>query len=127
MLHRMALRVLPSLSLAVTENSVRKKKRIVMFVPGLVAFAVYRVAKLLLPLSEPIVLLAVSGLVSLVTAVLAYRVGRATAWRKILREEIMDAACRSAVCTQSDSAGCVRFAMMDVVRPRPRAECLVIE
>jgi len=87
MLHRMALRVLPSLSLAVTENSVRKKKRIVMFVPGLVAFAAYRVAKLLLPLSEPIVLLAVSGLVSLVTALLAYRVGRATAWGRILKED----------------------------------------
>jgi len=83
----MALRVLPSLSLAVTENSVRKKKRIVMFVPGLVAFAVYRLAKLLLPLSEPIVLLAVSGLVSLVTALLAYRVGRATGWGNILRED----------------------------------------
>ena len=87
MLHRMALRVLPSLSLAVTENSVRKKKRIVMFVPGLVAFAVYRLAKLLVPLSEPIVLLAVSGLVSLVTALLAYRVGRATGWGNILRED----------------------------------------
>ena len=87
MLHRMALRVLPSLSLAVTEASVRKKKRIVMFVPGLVAFAVYRLAKLLLPLSEPIVLLIVSGLVSLVTALLAYRVGRVTAWGKIVRED----------------------------------------
>ncbi|NOT22777.1 MAG: hypothetical protein HOP22_08625 [Nitrospiraceae bacterium] len=87
MLHRMALRVLPSLSLAVTEDSVRKKKRIVMFVPGLVAFAVYRVAKLLLPLSEPIVLLIVSGLVSLVTALLAYRVGRSTVWSKIVRED----------------------------------------
>ena len=87
MLHRMALRVLPSLSLAVTENSVRKKKRIVMFVPGLVAFAVYRAAKLLLPLSEPIVLLAVSGFVSLMTALLAYRVGRATSLGKILRED----------------------------------------
>ena len=87
MLHRMALRVLPSLSLAVTEHSVRKKKRIVMFVPGLVAFAVYRVAKLVLPLSEPIVLLVVSGLVSLVTALLAYRVGRATAWGKIASED----------------------------------------
>ncbi|NOS81121.1 MAG: hypothetical protein HOP32_06010 [Nitrospira sp.] len=87
MLHRMALRVLPSLSLVVTEDSVRKKKRIVMFVPGLVAFAVYRLAKLLLPLSEPVVLLAVSGLVSLVTALLAYRVGRATAWGEILRED----------------------------------------
>ena len=87
MLHRMALRVLPSLSLAVTENSVRKKKRIVMFVPGLVAFAVYRLAKLLLPLSEPIVLLMVSGLVALVTALLAYRVGRGTAWSRIAQED----------------------------------------
>ena len=87
MLHRMALRVLPSLSLAVTEHSVRKKKRIVMFVPGLVAFAVYRLAKLLLPLSEPIVLLMVSGLVALVTALLAYRVGRVTAWSRIVQED----------------------------------------
>jgi len=83
----MALRVLPSLSLAVTEDSVRKKKRIVMFVPGLVAFAVYRMAKLLLPLSEPIVLLAISGCISLITALLAYRVGRATAWGKILQDD----------------------------------------
>ena len=83
----MALRVLPSLSLAVTENSVRKKKRIVMFVPGLVAFAVYRLAKLLLPLSEPIVLLMVSGLVALVTALLAYRVGRVTPWSRIVQED----------------------------------------
>jgi len=87
MLHRMALRVLPSLSLAVTENSVRKQKRIVMFVLGLVAFAVYRLAKLLLPLSEPIVLLMVSGLVALMTALLAYRVGRSVACGKILRED----------------------------------------
>ena len=87
MLHRMALRVLPSLSLAVTEDSVRKQKRIVMFVSGLAAFAVYRLAKLLLPLSEPIVLLTVSGLVALLTALLAYRVGRATAWGRILRED----------------------------------------
>ena len=38
MLHRLALRMLPSLSLAVMEDSVRKRKRVVMFVPGLVAF-----------------------------------------------------------------------------------------
>lgn len=87
MLHRMALRVLPSLSLAVTEESVRKQKRIVMFVPGLVAFVVYRLAKLLLPLSEPIVLLMVSGLIAVVTALSAYRVGRATGWAKILQED----------------------------------------
>ena len=87
MLHRMALRVLPSLSLAVTEDSVRKKKRIVMFVPGLVAFAVYRLAKHLLPLSEPIVLLMVSGLVALMTALLAYRVGRVNPWSRIVQED----------------------------------------
>src|SRR5262245_19310573 len=87
MFHRMALRVLPSLSLVVTEHSVRKKKRIVMFVPGLVAFAVYRLAKLLLPLSEPFVLLMISGLISLVTALLAYRVGRVTAWDRIVQED----------------------------------------
>ena len=87
MLHRMALRVLPSLTLAVTEESVRKTKRIVMFVPGLVAFGVYRLAKHLLPLTEPVVLLAVSGIVAMGTALLAYRVGRGTGWRDILQAD----------------------------------------
>src|SRR5215831_14628505 len=87
MLHRMALRVLPSLSLAVTEDTVRKQKRIVMFVPGVVAFGVYRLAKYLLPLTEPLVLLTISGMVGLVTALLAYRAGRASAWNTIMRED----------------------------------------
>lgn len=87
MLHRMALRVLPSLSLAVTEDSVRKRKRIVMFVPGLVAFVVYRLAKSLLPLADPLVLLTVSGLVAALTAILAYRVGRSASWSVIVRED----------------------------------------
>jgi predicted membrane protein len=87
MLHRMALRVLPSLSLAVTEDSVRKRKRIVMFVPGLVAFAVYRAAKHALPLSEPLVLLALGSLVAMVAAVAAYRVGREAGWPTIFRED----------------------------------------
>ncbi len=87
MLHRMALRVLPSLSLAVTEDSVRKQKRLVMFVPGLVVFGVYRLTKHLLPLTEPLVLLGVSSLVATVTAVLAYRVGRSASWPVIVRED----------------------------------------
>ncbi|MFO0699476.1 MAG: hypothetical protein U0236_09620 [Nitrospira sp.] len=87
MLHRMALRVLPSLSLAVTEDAVRKKKRIVMFVPGLIAFGVYRLAKHLVPIGEPLVLLAVSALVAMVTAVLAYRVGRSAPWSEIVRHD----------------------------------------
>lgn len=87
MLHRMALRVLPSLSLAVTEESVRKQKRIVMFVPGLAAFGVYRLAKHLVPLTEPLVLLTVSSLLAMVTALLAYRVGRSASWPVIARED----------------------------------------
>ncbi len=87
MLHRMALRVLPSLTLAVTEDSVRKQKRIVMFVPGLVAFGIYRLAKHVLPLTEPVVLLMVSGIVGLITALLAYRVGRRTAWHVMGHED----------------------------------------
>lgn len=87
MLHRMALRVLPSLSLAVTEATVRTRKRLVMFVPGLVAFAVYRLAKQAVPLSEPLLLLSVSSLVALFTALLAYRVGRGSNWPAIVRED----------------------------------------
>jgi hypothetical protein len=87
MLHRMALRVLPSLTLAVTEESVRKQKRIVMLVLGLAAFGVYRLAKHLLPLSEPVVLLLLSGAVAAMTALMAYRVGRATSWSMIRQQD----------------------------------------
>lgn len=83
----MALRVLPSLSLAVTEESVRKRKRIVMFMPGLAAFGVYRLAKHFLPLTDPIVLLSLSGFVGCVTALLAYRVGRGEVWRTVAQED----------------------------------------
>jgi hypothetical protein len=87
MLHRMALRVLPSLSLAVTEEAVRKHKRWVMLVPGLVAFGIYRLAKHVVPLTEPVVLLLVSGIVGLLTALVSYRVGRGTVWLQLLRED----------------------------------------
>src|SRR5215471_21011939 len=87
MLHRMALRVLPSLSLTATEASLRKKKRLVMFVLGLVAFGVYRLAKYLVPLSEPIVLLLVSGVVAAGTSLVAYRIGRAVSWPMIVQQD----------------------------------------
>ena len=86
MLHRMALRVLPSLTLAVTAEPVRKRKRLVMLAPGLVAFVIYRLAKQIVPLSDAVTLLTVSGLVSAATAAWAYRMGRraplAQAWRE---------------------------------------------
>ena len=84
MLHRLALRVLPSLTLAVTEDSVRKRKRLVMFVPGLVAFAAYRLAKQEFSLAEPMTLLMLSGVISMVTALCAYRVGRGLAFDRLI-------------------------------------------
>lgn len=87
MLHRLALRMLPSLSLAVMEDAVRKRKRVVMFVPGLVAFGVYRLAKSLLPLEDPLMLLTVSGLLASASALSAYRVGRCASWSEIIRQD----------------------------------------
>jgi hypothetical protein len=54
MLHRMALRVLPSLSLAVTEDAVRKQKRLVMFVPDW-SHSGSTACEALVPLTEPLV------------------------------------------------------------------------
>lgn len=87
MLHRLSLRVLPSLALTVTEDSVRKQKRIVMFVPGLAAFALYRVAKHVVSVAEPVTLLVLSGLISVVTAVCAYRIGRRLPFGNITRAD----------------------------------------
>ena len=87
MLHRLTLRVLPSLALAVTEESVRKRKRIVMLVPGLVAFLFYRMAKQVVDLAEPVTLLVVSGLIALLTAACAYRAGRQIPFIRILHED----------------------------------------
>ncbi len=87
MLHRMTLRVLPSLALAVTEKSVRQRKRIVMLVPGLVAFLLYRIAKLVVDLAEPLTLLVASGLIALLTAACAYRAGRQTPLVRIVEED----------------------------------------
>ncbi len=87
MLHRLALRVLPKLTLAVTESSVRRRKRLVMLAPGLVAFVVYRVVKRVDPLADPVTLLAVSGCVSAATALWAYRIGRGISLRAIWCED----------------------------------------
>jgi hypothetical protein len=83
----MALRVLPSLALAVTAEPVRKRKRLVMLVPGLAAFAAYRLAKSFLPLADAVTLLAVSGLVSGAAAFWAYRRGRQASLAQVWRED----------------------------------------
>lgn len=76
MLHRLTLRVLPHLNSIVTEPAVRKRKRLVMLAPGLIAFIIYRLTKQILPLSDPFVLLTFSGFLSSLAALWAYRMGR---------------------------------------------------
>jgi hypothetical protein len=87
MLHRLALRVIPQLNVAVTESSVRKRKRWVMLAPGLIAFLLYRGLKDYLSLSDPFVLLAFSGAISMVTALWAYRMGRKEAFSHIIKSD----------------------------------------
>ena len=82
MLHRLSLRVLPQLNALVTDPPVRKRKRWVMLAPGLVAFLIYRLLKPVLPLSDPLVLLALSGSVSALAAVWAFRQGRGVSIRE---------------------------------------------
>ena len=85
MLHRLALRVIPQLSAAVTEREVRKRKRLVMLAPGFIAFLLYRLFKDSLPLGDPFVLLAFSGVISTLTALWAYGRGRKEALSRILK------------------------------------------
>lgn len=86
MLHRLSLRVLPQLNALVTDTPVRKRKRIVMLVPGLVAFGIYHLLKPVLPLSEPVMLLGLSGCICMLAAIWSYRKGRGVtlmeSWRQ---------------------------------------------
>ncbi len=76
MLHRLALRVIPQLNAAVTERDVRKRKRLVMLVPGFIAFLLYQLLKDILPLGDLHVLLTLSGTICTLTALWAYGMGR---------------------------------------------------
>ncbi len=87
MLHRLSLRVLPQLNALVTDPPVRKRKRLVMLVPGLAAFGIYRLLKQVLPLSEPLVLLGFSGCISMLAAIWAYRQGRGGTLQESLRQD----------------------------------------
>ena len=87
MLHRLSLRVIPQLNSAVTESGVRKRKRLVMLLPGLAAFGLYRLLKQVVPLSDPWVLLGLSGLVSALSALWAFRMGRRESLARIFSEE----------------------------------------
>ncbi len=87
MLHRLVLRVIPQLNAVVTEPDVRKRKRWVMLIPGFVAFVLYRLSKDVLPLSDPMVLLAMSGVLATVTAYWAYAMGRTQPLTRVCRTD----------------------------------------
>ena len=87
MLHRLSLRVLPQLNALVTDPPVRKRKRLVMLAPGLVAFGIYHLLKPVLPLSEPLMLLGFSGCISMLAAIWAYRQGHGGTLQESLRQD----------------------------------------
>jgi hypothetical protein len=87
MLHRMTLRMLPTLTLAVTEEAHRRRKRIVMLFPGLIAFILYRLLHAFGWHSEIIALLVASGLYSYGVAVVGYVHGRQCKVTEIIRED----------------------------------------
>jgi len=87
MLHRLSLRVLPQLNALVTDPPVRKRKRVVMLAPGLVAFGIYHLLKPVLPLSDPLVLLGLSGCISMLAAIWAFRQGRGVTLRESWRQD----------------------------------------
>jgi len=87
MLHRLTLRVLPELNALVTEPGERRRKRVVMFVAGLAAFGLYRISKTWIGLSDPLALMGVSGGIAMLTALVAYRIGRRTSLLTAFHED----------------------------------------
>ena len=83
----MTMRVVPALTVAVTEDEFRRRKRILMLVPGLIAFALYRGLKAMAWHDDIIALLLSSGLYSSVVALGAYAYGRERRAVELLREE----------------------------------------
>ena len=87
MLHRLELRVIPQLNAAVTEREVRKRKRLVMLAPGLIAFLLYQLVKDSLFLRDPVVLLALSGMFSTMTALWAYSMGQKKSLSRLVKTD----------------------------------------
>ncbi len=87
MLHRMTMRVVPALTVAVTEEGFRRRKRVVMLVPGLVAFALYRGLKVMAWHEDIVALLCASGLFASLVALTAYAYGRERRLVDVLHED----------------------------------------
>src|SRR6266496_4332419 len=87
MLHRITMRVLPALTMAVTEEGFRKRKRILMLFPGLIAFALYRGLRVPGWHADIMVLLLASGLFSMLVAMIAYTYGRGRRITQLVQDE----------------------------------------
>jgi hypothetical protein len=81
------MRVLPTFTVAVTEQSFRKRKRILMLFPGLVAFALYHGLRLGGWHSDILALLFAGGLYCMLVAVVEYGYGREKTIDQIIRDE----------------------------------------
>lgn len=76
MLHRMTMRVLPALTMAVTEDAFRRRKRILMLFPGLLAYVLYKSLHAMTWHADIAILLFASGLFSSGVALVCYAYGR---------------------------------------------------
>jgi hypothetical protein len=72
----MTMRVLPVLTVAVTEETFRKRKRILMLFPGLLAYALYKLLQAMAWHADIAILLIASGLFSSGVALVCYAYGR---------------------------------------------------
>jgi len=86
MLHRMTMRVVPALTVAVTEEDFRKRKRILMLFPGLFAYALYKLLQVWGWHADIVFLLLASGLFSTVVALVAYTYGRERRFVELIYE-----------------------------------------
>ncbi|MDO8547024.1 MAG: hypothetical protein Q7R68_06655, partial [Nitrospirales bacterium] len=82
----MTMRVVPALTVAVTEEGFRKRKRILMLFPGLFAFVLYKILQAWGWHADIVFLLLASGLFSAVVALVAYTYGRERRFIELIRE-----------------------------------------
>jgi hypothetical protein len=80
------MRVVPALTVAVTEEGVRKRKRILMLFPGLFAYALYKLLQARGWHADIVFLLLSSGLFSSVVALVAYTYGRERRFVELIHE-----------------------------------------
>ena len=80
------MRVVPALTVAVTEEGFRKRKRILMLFPGLFAFVLYKLLQAWGWHADIVFLLLASGLFSTVVALVAYTYGRERRFVELIYE-----------------------------------------